>query len=798
MKLLHKFRFRIPSHFCDSTDFISMCFRLQVSAGCFAALIMSLSLLGCGGKPSRKPGGPSNPAQGRANSERTQLVAALAGTLASWDESHSDEEQRKLTLNQLNSWSEAVEGTEPAAAFSKSVAWTPDPAVGKLPVPLPNVVDLQRPRFDLQDVDYLREATWFHFLATRLAAKPASRDKDIAKLPHDAQLGARIFEWTMLNVALDLPSWDRNANPWQVPQNAAEMLHTPYVTLFTGRGTALARGWVFLSLARQAGLQGVLLAATTNAEGKALDEPRPWVPAILVEGEWYLFDPQLGVPIPGPEGRGVATLKQVIADPKLLRQLDQEGYEYPLKAEQVPGLVGLLEVSPAALTLRMRRLQYDLPERVLALGTTKHPLPSEQIKQFEATGLSSVSLWKHPWQVAFARSPASSGMEGAIRILRRQIAPFEVELPLPVQDSKKQTRREDVNEWDFDQFEFDSATGRISRKDQQTDIQRKKTILELNRPAEIDGSSGDILRFDPDHTGKQPLAKTLRHGRLMQVRGAWLRRTQLGSDGRREQASGAIEVPEDLHGAIFWLLLSKAADGSYAELIGSQPTIPPELKPLLSLLKDASVSEQEIEAVRELILVTNLLSPQISLLERMLTTQGIDASKVREAAAKLLELKTPTELYKYLEPLAKPLNVDPRAVQGLAQSLISGNRLSGDNAAIYVKLSFLRLLQDINRRATLWLGQIQAEQGEFDSAERYFKQYSQLGFRRWYSAAQLNLAELFVQRGFAALEKDPAVAIKFWEQAIAIYKADESPQKQGSLWRAKQLSERISAFSVEK
>jgi hypothetical protein len=770
----------------------------RISVCSIGVLLLLCFSNGCGGRPTRKPGTSNSKASGKATSERTQLIAALGATLASWDESHSDEEQRKLALNQLNAWSEAAEAGEPPAVFAKSVGWEPDPAVAGLPAPLPTVVDLQRPRFDLQDVDFLREVTWFHFLTNRLAAKPAALDPDLAKLPRDAQLAARIFDWTMLNVALDLPSWDRTANPWQVPSTAVEMLHTPYVTLYTGRGTALARGWVFLSLARQAGLQGAILAVTTNAEGKPLDEPRPWLPAILVEGEWYLFDPQWGVPLPGPDGRGLATLKRLRDDPKLLRQLDSEGYEYPIKAEQLAGVIGLLEVAPPSLTLRMRQLQFDLPERVLALGTRSHPLPSEQLKQYEAAGLSTATLWKHPWQVALARNSAGSEMEVAIRELRRQIAPFEVELPLPESNAKKQTRREDINEWDYDQFDVDPETGRIFRKDQQTEVQRPKTVLEINRPAELDAKSGEILRFDPDRSNKQPLAKALRHGRLMQVRGSWLRRTALSSDGRREQASGSVEVPEDLQGAIYWLLLSKVADGSYAELMGSQKIIPPELKSFLSLLKDANVSDQELEAVRELILVTNLLSPQIDLLERMLTTQGIEASKVREAAAKLVELKTPTEMYKYLEPLAKPLKVDPRAVQGVAQSLISGNRVVGDNAPIIVKLAFLRLLQDINRRATLWLGQIQAEQGEDESAERYFRQYSQVGYKRWYSAAQLNLAALYVQRGFAVVEKDPAAAVKAWEQAIAIYQADESPQKAGSRWRAKQLAERISSLSVEK
>jgi len=811
-------------------------------------LLLLAGSYGCGSKPGRKPGpGTSTKGGGKATSERTQLIAALGATLANWDESHSDEEQRKLALNQLNAWSEAVESSEPAAAFAKSVGWEPDPAIAALPANLRGMVDLQRPRFDLQDVDFLREATWFHFLTNRLAAKPASLDPDIAKLPRDAQLAARIFEWTMLNVALDLPSWDRTANPWQVPETAVEMLHTPYVTLYTGRGTALARGWLFLSLARQAGLQGALLAVTTNAEGKPLDEPRPWLPAILVEGEWYLFDPQWSVPLPGPKGRGLATLKQLRDEPALLRQLDSAEFDYPIKAEQLAGVTGLLEVAPPSLTLRMRQLQFDLPERVLALGTRDHPLPSEQLKRFEAAGLTKPALWKHPWQVAFARSPASSGMDDAIRTLRRQIAPFEVQLPTEkveelravrpneVSTHEQQYLRKDVatgrfylikkddaelteipTELDPELYQVDRSTGevfsksgepqnlvvdfrlnQVFRKYLPTADSRPKSVLELNRPVELDASSGEIIRFDPELNTKVPLAKTLRHGRLMQVRGAWLRRVQLSNDGRREQASGVVEVPEDLQGAIYWLLLSKAADGSYGTLISSY-AIPNDLNNFVSLLKDANVSERDIAEVREYFLVANLLPAQVNLLERMLSAQGVEASKVREAASKLLELKNPVELYKYLEPLAQASKLEKKEVQNLAQSLISGNRVSGDTSPLIAKLAFLRLLHDINRRATLWLGQVQAEQGEDESAERYFKQYNQVGYQRWYSAAQLNLAALYTQQGFAAAAKDPADAIKAWERAIAIYLADDSPQKAGSLWRAKQLREQISALADEK
>ncbi len=77
---------------------------------------------GCGGKPSRKPGPNSGSARGKALSERTQLIAALSATLSNWDESHSDEEQRKLALNQLNAWSESANPASPSPRLPKASA----------------------------------------------------------------------------------------------------------------------------------------------------------------------------------------------------------------------------------------------------------------------------------------------------------------------------------------------------------------------------------------------------------------------------------------------------------------------------------------------------------------------------------------------------------------------------------------------------------------------------------------------------------------------------------------------------
>ncbi len=51
--------------------------------------------------------------------------------------------------------------------------------------------------------------------------------------------------------------------------------------------------------------------AFASEDGK---DVKPWLPALVSDGELYLFDCRLGLPIPGPDGKGVATLRQVVAD----------------------------------------------------------------------------------------------------------------------------------------------------------------------------------------------------------------------------------------------------------------------------------------------------------------------------------------------------------------------------------------------------------------------------------------------------------------------------------------------------
>ncbi len=97
--------------------------------------------------------------------------------------------------------------------------------------------------------------------------------------------------------------------------------HRPWQILLYGRGTAEQRAWVFALLCRQQGLDVVMLELAgaerpVGSKQPAARQPRDdfWLPAAGVDGQLYLFDTRLGLPIPGPGGEGVATLDQVQQD----------------------------------------------------------------------------------------------------------------------------------------------------------------------------------------------------------------------------------------------------------------------------------------------------------------------------------------------------------------------------------------------------------------------------------------------------------------------------------------------------
>ena len=86
----------------------------------------------------------------------------------------------------------------------------------------------------------------------------------------------------------------------------------------------------------------------------------PWACGVMVNGkpDVYLFDPRLGLPIPGEDGKGVATLADVCTKPDLLKRLNIDGAPaYDVTPAQAAKAELHLVCSLSALAPRMEHLQ---------------------------------------------------------------------------------------------------------------------------------------------------------------------------------------------------------------------------------------------------------------------------------------------------------------------------------------------------------------------------------------------------------------------------------------------------------
>ena len=283
--------------------------------------------------------------------------------------------------------------------------------VEQLAAVLDHLASLEAPTFDIADRVAFQEAVILRDLA-RWARGDEHGDLSRAK---------RLFDWTVRNVQLE-PG---------VPQHMAQL---PGETLLFGRGTAIERAWVFILLLRQQGLDAAILAIDDPSDPLGV-RVRPWVVGVLSEGNLYLFDPALGLPVPGPGGVKLdaagrldvhpATLAQVVADDALLRRLDLDKDEaYPVKASQLGKVVALVEGAPAYLTQRMRTLESRLAGQARMVLTASPSAQAERLRAIKH--LADVRLWALPFETVFQRVwRGSDGAEWQMRMM----LPFEVGRP---------------------------------------------------------------------------------------------------------------------------------------------------------------------------------------------------------------------------------------------------------------------------------------------------------------------------------------------------------------------------------
>jgi hypothetical protein len=217
-----------------------------------------------------------------------------------------------------------------------------------------------------------------HHVFLSLLLRDAAESLRIQGMP-PLQQAERAFAWVNRQVVLK--------------ELREKLLFPPEAVLALGEGSCHERALVFLALLQQLdpALDGCMLAIP--AEGSAAE--RYWIPAVLLPGsnqdELYLFDTRLGMPVPGPGGKGIATLRQAQKDPDVLAQLSlgqKDSYDVtPAEAARAePRLVLPL----SALAPRLGYLEELLAERDrLRLAMD----PDRLQKRFEAAGAGKVGIW---------------------------------------------------------------------------------------------------------------------------------------------------------------------------------------------------------------------------------------------------------------------------------------------------------------------------------------------------------------------------------------------------------------------
>jgi tetratricopeptide (TPR) repeat protein len=397
--------------------------------------------------PTIKTSAPSNPAA-------ADLALALE-SLRKLAEGN-DNQAAQRTVFYLNQWV----SSDPAAQAD----WKPDRLLDGLPRAFRNTPGLERLSklqfsFDdidylqqfqwLDDISYLQQNLWLHDIAQRVRRnEPSARLKAWLKeieasigLPEAEQLAAaeRMLDWTTRNIQLDplpaVPSGpEAKAGSTETVLPSARGIagpgygRLPIETLIYGHGDAQERARIFILLCRQVGIEAVMLGFREEQSTSI----RGWLPAALIGGKLYLFDTALGLPLPGPEGKGIVTLDQVNKDPALLRQVDMAGVAaYPITETDIKrGVLAMIDAEPAALSRRMQLLQTAMPAASkLALATQ----PSEVEPKLRRANVSGVGLWNVSFDAVLYRighqQKAMSDQQGLAE-LRKQAFLFSPMRPL--------------------------------------------------------------------------------------------------------------------------------------------------------------------------------------------------------------------------------------------------------------------------------------------------------------------------------------------------------------------------------
>ena len=344
-------------------------------------------------------------ATARASEERTAILESSI-TLIQRAALSPGGDNFRLAVQKLNNY---FEGTSPSQYVLKSAARE----YLKTQLPPQQLNELENKTWSpLRDTRHIEDCMMYYGIATRVAGA----GEDLAKV-------RRVFDWAMRQVQL-VPAGSLRS------QSLGQAFARPYDVLLRGMATEsegfwAERSWLFMVLCRQLGVDTGLITYTKSTTlerlvpryGSSIEVeaalmgmkkyPNPpiiWVCTALIDDKAYLFDARLGMEIPGPDGSGVATLDQALADPAILERMNLPGLT-PYGTSQAsllgsPTKMGILiDSSQGYFAPKMNLLQNELYGKN---RTILYRDPAEQRDHFAKVlgdRLGGVGLWALPVQV---------------------------------------------------------------------------------------------------------------------------------------------------------------------------------------------------------------------------------------------------------------------------------------------------------------------------------------------------------------------------------------------------------------
>ena len=265
--------------------------------------------------------------------------------------------------------------------------WILAPLVNRLPFSIENHPHLEQLQFHLSDVYYLHETSWLHSIANWVENQDNRKHLDrFSQLQTEgltdeerSQLltACRLFDWSVRHIQLKpLKPFPTSGSGENVrDRNIAPSLgipgpgytRIPHETLTHGSGDAWQRGRVFIQLARQKHIKVVYL----GLRGENQRRTEPWLTAAMIGEQLFLFDNQLGIPLPADGGSRIATLADLKEDPGLLESFSMGDKPYRTSGKDLERVVALVDACHCALSQRMRILEKNLAgENQMVLSET--------------------------------------------------------------------------------------------------------------------------------------------------------------------------------------------------------------------------------------------------------------------------------------------------------------------------------------------------------------------------------------------------------------------------------------------